>query len=503
MKVLLLCVCLVVSNPAFSDQSSIHRMILDGQVLELAETWQLTALADGEADSASISSDGKYVAYLDIAVQPDHFNDRLCVIRATGGQPSVIMTRPAASEKEGFVGDIWDPKVMSEGQIAWSPDSTLFAFPASHVFLSERSSPFEYGIAVYRSSGVLRTYAQLKGFADPMGPFRWSRDGSKLACTFFIRERDVPKGTKPTQQLLVLDISTGSLQTLVSRQTKDIKLESWRADGKAIQYTISEGGKTQLREVTLDGKKDEVIQGDYSAGMKSPDGVLQMVGGSGISVRNCLNGNVAEVLKTLDGKVLGWSSNSKMFVYQKATVVKDETGKRKRVLNMLWLISTEANPMNHMCAALDSNEGHLPTWSKDCLKMAYISQGRLYMAEFAWKPLTITDKLEAGLPLTEDEEKKCLMNNAKQIAVGLFMYGADNDNELPSSDTYMTDIGPYISGASLFCRPGTSTPVFQYFYPGKTADVKNPSTTVLGMYDVGYAWKVLLYADGHVQVVPK
>jgi len=34
-------------------------------------------------------------------------------------------------------------------------------------------------------------------------------------------------------------------------------------------------------------------------------------------------------------------------------------------------------------------------------------------------------------------------------------------------------------------------------------DVKYPATTAVGMFDVGYGWKVVLYADGHVQVVPK
>ena len=499
MQALLLCVCMLVSCSLFADEWSIHRMLADGKMLELAETRQLTLRAHGEAMIASISPDGKYVAYTDT----DSSNDRLCLVRTTGGQPSVIMARPAGSDEDGFVGEIWEPHVNYCWHVAWSPDSGLFALPVSHVFLSEKSSPFEYGIAVYRSSGALRTYAQLRGFADAMGPFRWSPDGSKLACTFFIRERDVPKGTKPTQQLIVLDISSGSLQSLVSRQTKDIKLESWRADGKAIQYTISEGGETQLREVTLDGKKDEVIQGDYSAGMKSPDGVLQAVGGSGLSIRNCLTGEVIEVLETLDGKVLGWSSNSKMFVYQKATVVKDETGKRRRTLNALWLAAAEANPFNHMCAALDAYGDEPPTWSKDCMKMAYASDGRVYVAEFVWKDLTASDKLEAGIRLTEEEEKNVLTANAKIIGASMFMYAADNDHKFPPGDTFSQDLMDYLRGANLFNRPGTNQMAFQYFPLGNIADVKYPATTMIGMFDVGYGWQIVLYADGHVQIVPK
>lgn len=502
MKALLLCACMLVCHSLAADQSPIHRMMMDGKILQLAETQQLTDLADGEVDSASISPDGKYVAFADFQASV-RGEKRLCLIRATGGQPAVIMSRPTASEKDDFVGDIWDPRVMSEGQIAWSPDSSMFAFPTSHVVLGEKPSPFEYGIAVYRSTGALRTYAQFKGFADALGPFRWSPDGSKLASTFVIADRDLRKGTKPTQQLLALDVSTGSLQTLVSRETRDIKLESWRADGKAIRYTISEGGKTQLREVTLDGTNDEVIQGDYSAAMNSPDGVLQTVAGPGISIRNVLTGQVTEVMKSLDGKVLGWAPNNKMLVYQRPMVVKDETGKRQRTLNMLWLAAVEANPINHVCAALDSQEGQPPTWSKDCMKMAYVSEGRVYVAEFAWKPLAMDDKLAAGLPLTEEEEKDFLTANAKQLGAAMNMYASDNDDKYPSADTYMQDVLVYSRNERLFNRPGTNQPIFQYFPPGSEPNLANSASTMIGMFDVGYGWKVVIYADGHAKVVPK
>jgi len=133
--------------------------------------------------------------------------------------------------------------------------------------------------------------------------------------------------------------------------------------------------------------------------------------------------------------------------------------------------------------------------------MAYVSQGRVFVAESVWTPLTVSDKLEAGLPLTEEEEKDVLTANAKQLGVAMNMYACDNDDKFPPGDTYMQDILSYLPNESLFNRPGTNQPVFQYFPLSGAND--SPATTIMGMFDVGYQWKIILYADGHVQIVPK
>ena len=497
MKALLLCLCMVVCRPIFADQS-IHRMLMDGKILELAETRQLTLRADGEVMVAGISPDGKYVAYADT----DSRNDRLCLVRTTGGRPSVIMSVPPNCQDKGFTGEIWSPQPNYSSHIVWSPNSELFALPVSHTMVSADNSVYRSGVAVMRYSGALRQSFLLQEGARPQNPAVWSRDGRKLAVGFAVRQ--MSKDSQAGEGLLVLDVATGSMQVLqTSPEDCDMRPVSWSKDGQTVQYTRVKGKSTQFRESSLDGKVDRVIQEDYrDLIIRSDDGVFELTDKPGISISNRLTGETTEILKTLEGLVLGWTPDNKMLVYQRPNVIKDDAGKRLRTLHMLWLANAKASPINHMCVALDSYEDQPPTWSKDCMKMAYASDGRLYLAELVWKDLTVSDKQEVGVPLDEEEEKEILLANAKQIGTAINMYASDWDDKLPPGDDFMQAVLPYMRDKTVFFRPGTQTPIFQY-YPLDTSNLGNWAGTVMGMFDVGYGWQIILYADGRARVVPK
>jgi len=67
----------------------------------------------------------------------------------------------------------------------------------------------------------------------------------------------------------------------------------------------------------------------------------------------------------------------------------------------------------------------------------------------------------------------------------------------------MEALKPYIGDQNVFFRPGTQQNAFQYFPQTNMGDVLSPSETEIGIIDVGYAWKIVLYADGHVKEVWK
>ena len=85
----------------------------------------------------------------------------------------------------------------------------------------------------------------------------------------------------------------------------------------------------------------------------------------------------------------------------------------------------------------------------------------------------------------------------------MHMYAQDWDGEFPPADRFMKALGPYMGRQDIFFRPGTQQNVFQYFPQTNMSDISSPSDTPIGIFDIGYGWKIVLYADGHVKVVQK
>lgn len=484
-------VCLLASPCAIADSVSIHRMMMDGRILELAETRQVTSKADGVVTGAWLSPDGKHVAY--VAVTKAH-QVRACVMRSSGGRSTVLMaSQGGAGENQATPREEWKPDIHSRSCIAWSPSSTLLAIPARREVHGTSDYRQERYVLVYTTAGARRAAFLVPEGYRPTGSLLWSPDGERIAGAF----------AGKAAELLIFTLSTGSVQTVFSQEEGSVDLEAWSADGKALQYAVStDGKKTQLRESYLDGKPDSVIIEDYVRRNKSPDGKLQLAERPGISVENCLTGEVVDVFESRPGEFVGWAPNSKMFVYRTYEIIHDATGRRSRTLNMLWLAVPEAQPLNHMCAALDSEGRPSPTWSQDCMKMAYVCEGRACVAELSWQELSIQDKLGADLPLTDAEMKTVLLNNAKQIGTALAMYNSDWDGKWPGGDNFMQDVLAYCRNKNLFFLPGTEQVIFQYFAPG-SATIESWAGTMVGLLDAGRGWVVALYADGHAKVIPK
>ena len=501
-----LCICLVVSCTAVADDAGIHRMVIGDRGLELLDTTRLTTHNDGEVRGAWISPDGRYVAYIAESAE----GARLCMVRSSGGRADVLL----AADLRDFASSARTQIEMPVLDIpaAWSPDSSVIAFPVRYAVPETGAEPESAGLRllVMTPAGMRRASFELPKdtwfrFRDRM---QWSPDSHRFACP--VRVLRSKPGAQPEKrelrsEVFVFDIERMSAQTVLSTVSSAVRLDSWSADGRDLSYCVrsADGMGWQLRVSGLDGKPDVLVREVKSVPQKSPDGVWQVADKPGLSIENSATGEIKEIFKDYYFDVVGWTPDSKMVAYAGACTMKDEPGQRVRELNSVWLAIPEPHKRNHMCAALDHDADAGVSFSNDGMRMAYVCQGRAYVAELGWVALEFDDKLAAGIPLTEDEEKLCLMNNAKQIGTAINMFQNDNEDRYPSGDEFQTAVLDYCRNNSIFCRPGQDVPIFQYFPLGSESEIKDVANTMVGMFDVGYGWQVILYADGHVSVKPK
>lgn len=85
----------------------------------------------------------------------------------------------------------------------------------------------------------------------------------------------------------------------------------------------------------------------------------------------------------------------------------------------------------------------------------------------------------------------------------MHMYAQDWDGKFPPADNFSEALWPYLRNPDIFFRPGTRQNAFQCFPQTNMSDILRPSDTVIGIFDIGYGWRIVIYADGHVKVVPK
>jgi hypothetical protein len=89
------------------------------------------------------------------------------------------------------------------------------------------------------------------------------------------------------------------------------------------------------------------------------------------------------------------------------------------------------------------------------------------------------------------------VKKVREAGLAMIMFGADNDDKLPSSraDLYGL-LGPYLRDSSVLDG-------FTYTLSGGSmASVKNPATTQLGYLDFPDG-RAVVFVDGHAQWIPK
>ncbi len=137
-----------------------------------------------------------------------------------------------------------------------------------------------------------------------------------------------------------------------------------------------------------------------------------------------------------------------------------------------------------------STDGIKPLVSPKLDAVAYVSQGSAMVRPLATVPRALYDNAK------REAEKAVVMNNAKQIGLGLMMYAADMDDVLPGqNDDVRKTIEPYVKNNRLFEG-------FTYtFGGGAMTSIDKPAETELGFVN-GPGGRAVIYADGHVKWRP-
>jgi len=119
--------------------------------------------------------------------------------------------------------------------------------------------------------------------------------------------------------------------------------------------------------------------------------------------------------------------------------------------------------------------------------VAYVSQGTIFVRPIAEVPLA------AFLDAKDAAERTKIISNAKQVALGLIIYAADNDDNLPSNQGKWQDsIFPYLKDRN------TMDGFVLAFKGGSILKVEDPSKTIMG-YIPGKGGRAVAYVDGHVK----
>ncbi|OFX14950.1 MAG: hypothetical protein A2Z18_03830 [Armatimonadetes bacterium RBG_16_58_9] len=499
MMIRLVLVCAISLGAACAQAAdfSIHAMLVNDRVLELAETTRLTRRADGEVVNAAISPNGKNIAYLVNVSGKTH----LCLVKSTGGKATVVASSSDRLAPRTETGEAWEfPHYPSPYTvIAWSPDSKMLAIPAKRVALQEGSMSDRNLILVWQANGAFLTSLPLTGELQPWCPLVFSPDSRKIA---FTNETYDEENIRPF--VAVVDVQEGSSLIVYSQTGGSTRVEGWTSAESLLCWT-EQGRGGQLRIVKLNGEPDTVVAEEEVYSLRSSDGLLKIVPlTAGIVIEDIKSGKRTQIVRDGASMFNCWVPNSRRLLYEKTEIISDDSKQRSKGLRTLWLADPDAGKINTMCVVLDHETFSRPTWSKDGTKMAYLCDGCLYVAELAWREPTAQEKIAAGLSLTEEEEKSVLLNAGKEIAVGLQMYWNDYDGYLPNPDTAAEDIKTYMSRADNYLRPGTDRIIFRYIPPSVQRGDDIEADTIIGELDPGcYSWKVVIYADSHVKTVPR
>lgn len=499
---LIVLVLLSAAHCEAAQDVGIRSMLVGGRILEVSENRQITLKSDGVVTGAEISPDGRYVVY----GVDSNGRLELRLTRVAGGSTVTLMDAPLGYDVPPMPpppgGETWE--LDADTDVYWSPDSSRFAFRAIHrAWDGDQIAEKRYIVIFAARGSFLKSIPAPDGSASAMvfGPdSRTLYVGARLAA------QDNPEVGSRTHAVGIqsMDTTTGAVHTIYSCDAHDIWILGLCDGGRSLLCTLLSKAGRQLRKVATDGSAEDVAGEPIEPGRCSPDCALAVVSDTGISLRNLATQEKTALITDSHVRFVRWSQESKMLLYRQSEQVTDAAdSQRSEQPNSLWLSLTTPSKLNNMCVALDY-EGE-PSCSRECRRIAYVSQGQLYVAELSMREPTVPEKLAAGLPLTEDETKQVLATNGKQIAMGMLMYSADNDGRLPPADSLAAALQAYLRDKNVFLRPGTQDNAFTYLDPGVSnwSDIERPAETPIGQLDAGYGWVVVIYADGHVRVAPR
>jgi hypothetical protein len=406
-------------------------------------------IAGGSCRSLSWSDDGRYVAVLRVAMSPR------AILEAVAS-PNV----PAEAEESLEIYDVARRKTS----ILWKGRTSEVQLPRINWL---KGTDCLVGVAIRRSSS------------------------------------DAP-GVAPTSmgELLYFDAAAGSSKTLAQAEEQSLIMEPSPTKGFALvgiakfvagaKFEESPKGSWQVKYHVLSA------DGRLSAPLTIPGGFMSRWSEDGASPI------FMDWSKGADGKMTRqvWLLNA-----ETGTAVRVE-GEPKEFHPSPPKLPLYAGPGDDTLKIAESTRSVKPGWlvSADRKEIALVSGN---VTEIALSPtLNAVAYVSEGAALIRPlvqipkemlnaaknaAERLRVMNNAKQCALALIMYSADNDDMLPSNvDDVQKLMYPYLKNQDIMSG-------FVYsFSGGLMTDVKEPANTIMG-YIPGPGGKAVVYVDGHVK----
>lgn len=317
-------------------------------VLRLAGSRHLTGTEDGRVEQAFISPDGKRIVYALTKGNTSEFRLADVVTRK-----STKIVLPASTVCD-----------YTTEEVEWSPNSKLFALCGGSAPVAERQT-----VMVFSSSGSQRTCYRLPSTSSAEGASSFSADSTRLALQVF---------DDRGRSILILNTLTGKARLLQATVPAEMDLEGFSNSGRCVECVDNTVDPPALRAIPIDGSPSHILVKNYKCGyMESPDGKFEIGDGSGavmdgpgLSLINRRTRRATVISKDDGVEFETWSSDSRMLLYSEPRDIANRE---------LWL-SYATSGKHSIRVARDAD---VVSCSDDFRRMAYISQGQLYVAELA------------------------------------------------------------------------------------------------------------------------
>lgn len=469
-------------------------MVVGDESVGLRDIVQLSRWQHGWVASCGTSPDGKTVVFIAAGKEGGHlwsagFDDN----RVTAVKNGVVDPESVTDAALQQAGTLW---LFNESRISWSADGKLYALCVEKLIWQDGKRVQREDLVVLDTEGKeVASFTVTDGFSSSLAPV-FSPDGRKVAFA----EGGI---ITPAIKIVVCDLDKNTAQRYDTQDYNEIA--RWTDDNLSIQYwTLApdDGGdaKLTLRELTLSDSSDKVIgQPAPSKPLLSPDGKMRLVSSEkGLRMEDHFTGEGKIVVRGSWPGLSSWSTDGRMIVYALPSEVSDQSGERTTELRQLWLLAAGGKGLNTMLVTLDWDPAVKPSWSADGSKLAFVSRGRLFVADIVRLASDPEDKLRAGVPLTEEEEKTMILANARKISEGLGQFLL-SQNRMP---VRLEDTEGLID-RNLFLHPVDKKMIFKYLASPGAAISTISMDSIVGEMDAGHKWRIAIYLGERVEVVDK
>ncbi|MCE5322241.1 hypothetical protein LLG46_02875 [bacterium] len=493
-------VLIFVSTGTSADSFGIHKMMVGDKVLEVVETRQLTFRDDGDVQSITISPDGKYVVYLTIQPNIDSNSRiaRMYLVKLSNEKSIMLME---GSLPDNDYPDIYQWKLPS--YVYWSPNSKYFTLNAGLKMEGKDDNGKPYrrreSLLIFDTMGSMTgSYYLPKDYY--YFPSKWSPDSSKVALVSR-GNRDKDTG-ECDNTLIVYDLYSKQAQTLFTIRSRTLTIDKWTSDSEGVICCESTGdGKYVFHNISLDGQastQTDAESAEYSYELLHNIPFDLISTDDGTAIKEISTGKTLCTIKGLK-YYHAWAIPKTRFVrYWTQQDIQIEPNGAKTKLCYCWLVYPEGEKQNRMCVATADRHGN-DVWSDNGLKIAYVSEGKAFVTDLEYRKATPREKTAAGVPLTDEETRTLLLENAHQISDAIEV-SIMSSEYYPSQDDFIKRIGYYLRDKTSLLLPGTDKMAVTYFKPDDKYNIANlpPADTIIATLDSGYGWKLNIYADGRV-----